>query len=114
MWMVWLVTAIALVPIGLGVWANVVRRRRAAHIALAASGLVVLVGFAGTVAGLVTAFGAIADADPSVKTSMLSDGIALAMTSTRNALCSSVVSGVLGTVAWFRAPAPEAAAPNPA
>lgn len=103
-WLVWIGWAIGLgglVPVGLGIWGAVRRERRFGVMALAGAAITVLAGMGGTVVGLVVAFGAIESAAPEVKAQLLSDGIGIAMTSTRNGLVTAsagVFAGVVGLV----------------
>lgn len=85
-----------------GVVGAITANRTASSVALGASVATFVLGLVGTVCGLIVAFGAVADVDPSEKAVVLSEGIRVAMRSTEVGIGASLALVGLGAVGVFR------------
>src|SRR6185437_6032157 len=71
--------------------------RRLTYLALIAN-IATLLGLLGTISGLITAFGAIENADPAQRQAILSRGIALAMNATALGLITAIFTMIMHSV----------------
>ncbi len=78
------------------------RARQGALTAIGAGVLALVLGFVGTIVGLVTAFGAVGRTPPEQKQALLSKGIAEAMNGTAIGIALCAVCCVLGALGLLR------------